>query len=182
MKTNNWKTIKHLTVICLMLTSFFSISSKANANSISEPVPISEPKIGLESRNNCFILLEPVREHEEDSKVLEIICGLTKLELETKFQITTSYIVAKFYDDTNYNGLIVNFGGPERCSSSVAYSVSTMPASVNNRASSGSSYSGCYNIRVFDLTNFGGDSYACQDNCPSCGTLNERVSSWKISN
>lgn len=133
-------------------------------------------------RHNCYVLLEPLRENQITSTVLSIECNLTQAEIETKFQITTTYLVAQFYDNVDYGNLIVHFAGPEQCSNSVSYQVSSLPTNLNNRMSSGSSFSGCYNIKVFDLVNFEGDSYSCRNNCPSFSSLNDRVSSWKVSN
>lgn len=182
MKNSTWDFIKTLTMVYVILTSFFSTSSSVYANAATQSEIFFNLKPSRESRNNCFVLLEPIREDEVESRIIEVVCGLTNVELETKYRTSSSYVVLQFYDDTNYNNLIVNFAGPQRCSATVSYSVSSMPTSVNNRAGSGSSYSGCYNIMVFDLSNFAGDSYSCQDNCPSFGALNDRVSSWRISN
>ncbi len=107
-------------------------------------------------------------------------CG-TSSQL-TLFGLNTTYLIANFYDNINYGTELIYYYGSYMCSSSISYGVSQVSASVDNRISSGSGYSGCNNIFVYDLANYAGDSASCFANCSSFGALNDRVSSWKVTN
>ncbi|NLI09022.1 MAG: hypothetical protein GX457_18325 [Thermotogaceae bacterium] len=133
-----------------------------------------------ETRTVCIVLLEPLQPGKSNSTILKMQCGnSTQL---TDFAINTTYFIANFYDKTNYESALIYYYGSSMCSSSISYGVSQVSASVDNRISSGSGYSGCNNIYVYDLPNYAGDSASCFANCSSFGALNDRVSSWKVTN
>ena len=128
----------------------------------------------------CHVLLEPLQPGKSISNILMEQCG-TSSQL-TLFGLNTTYLIANFYDNINYGTELIYYYGSYMCSSSISYGVSQVSASVDNRISSGSGYSGCNNIYVYDLANYAGDSASCFANCSSFGALNDRVSSWKVTN
>jgi len=137
-------------------------------------------KDNYEVQRVCNVLLEPLQPGKLTSDILELKCGIGSNLPE--FDVNTTYYIASFYDDINYVTLLVNFFGSSTCSSSVSYGVGQVPSSLNNRFSSGSVYSGCNNLYVYDLANYAGDSASCFANCSSFGSLNDRVSSWRVTN
>jgi|SRR5690606_19931868 len=93
MKNSTWDFIKTLTMVYVILTSFFSTSSSVYANAATQSEIFFNLKPSRESRNNCFVLLEPIREDEVESRIIEVVCGLTNVELETKYRTSSSYVV-----------------------------------------------------------------------------------------
>jgi len=174
--------IKRLFIVCVMVMALLPPSVQVSAVQ-DESVEIGNPGEDFaEPANNCFVLLEPVLPNKTDSYVLEFECGLTNSELQSKFATTSAYLIAQFYDNKDYDTLIVNFGGTQKCSSTASYQVPSLPSSINNKISSGAGFSGCNNIYVYDFTNYGGVRAYCQYGCGSFGVLNDRVSSWKVTN
>ncbi len=139
-----------------------------------------DPISGLEKTYVCYVLLEPVRPGSSESKVLASECSQDSHK--PSFDLHQQYLIARYFDDTNFKNVLIYYYGPALCSSDISYAVKSLEEAYNNKFSSGSGYSGCNNISVFDLTSFGGDSYSCFANCSSFGALNDRVSSWKITN
>ncbi|NLA80002.1 MAG: hypothetical protein GX853_04545 [Chloroflexi bacterium] len=182
MITRNLTRFSRIVAIFVIMISSTSHTNIVLANDVQHERISGFTRLNLSERTNCYVLLEPVKDNQIASNVLSIECNLSAAEIETKFHVSTTYLLAQFYDNVNYGNIIVHFGGPEQCSDTVSYQVSSLPSNLNNRMSSGSGFSGCYNIKVYDLINFGGDSYSCRNNCPSFESLNDRVSSWKISN
>ena len=128
----------------------------------------------------CNVLLEPLQPGSATSSILEINCG-NKSNLPV-FKVNTTYHLASFFDKVNFDSVLIQYYGSSMCSSNVSYGVGQVSSSVDNRISSGSGFSGCNNIYVYDLANYAGDSASCFANCSSFGSLNDRVSSWKITN
>ncbi len=128
----------------------------------------------------CNVFLEPLQPGNTTSSILGLNCGI-KAYLPD-FEVNTTYFLASFFDKTNFDSVLIRYYGSSMCSSSISYGVSQVSASVDNRISSGSGYSGCNNIYVYDLANYAGDSASCFANCSSFGALNDRVSSWKVTN
>ena len=136
-------------------------------------------KDAIEIPQVCNVLLEPLQTGKSTSRILSVKCG-------TNFNLhdfgTNAYFLAHFYDDVNYRNILISYYGTEMCSSSISYGVSQVSSSIDNRISSGAGYSGCNYIYVYDLANYTGDSTSCFANCSSFGSINDRVSSWRITN
>ncbi|MFZ3070514.1 MAG: hypothetical protein WA110_05260 [Anaerolineaceae bacterium] len=182
------KSVRFLLSINLLLGTIISQVTLPMSKQVSAA---QAQNFGIENRNvgeyiipatHCFVLLEPVFPNQTSSEVLDISCGLTSTKLQSMLAANTAYLVAQFYDNQDYDGLIVNFAGTQRCSSTVSYQVAKLESSLDNRISSGAGYSGCNNTYVYDLENFSGSSTSCYANCSSFGSLNDRVSSWKVTN
>ncbi len=93
--------------------------------------------------------------------------------------LNSSYLIAKFYDNTNYTTLLIEYYGASACSSTISYGVTALSSNLDNRFASGQSFSNCNQIYVYDFTNYGGPSYSCGPNCSSFYALNDNVSSWR---
>jgi hypothetical protein len=137
----------------------------------SNPVP--EPELGFDSQTTCNVLLEPIRPGASNSRIL-------KLDCEVGSQVSSP--IAIFYDNTGFDKVLFSYYGPTQCSATVSYGVGQLSSTFDNRISSGSGYSGCNNIFVYDSPNYAGDSVSCFANCSSFGSLNDRVSSWSVTN
>ena len=173
------KTLHKWTGLVVTFIFLFLQMGEANAFVGSSDGTILEKQLG---NTNCFILLEPVSNEIEDSPILEIQCGLSDHALNSKILVSGSYRIVRFYDNTNFDNLIINILGTTQCSSSSSYRVSSLSADLDNRISSANGYSGCNNISVYDRANYSGDSFFCQYSCSSFGSMNDRVSSWKVTN
>lgn len=81
------------------------------------------------------------------------------------------------WDYSNFGGStytwVVNNNG---CSTTIQYSVSTMPSGWNDRVSSAKAYSNC-SFYHYQNTNFEGSSVVCNPNCSSMGALDNATSS-----
>jgi hypothetical protein len=127
----------------------------------------------------CVIFLEPIQPGEEASRSSKPVCSSGKIEEVDGNSLASSYLIAKFYDNTNYTNLLVEYYGASACSSTISYGATSLPGSLDNKFASGRSYSNCNLIYVYDFTNYAGPSYSCGPNCSSFYALNDNVSSWR---
>ncbi|MBE0411203.1 MAG: hypothetical protein IBX69_15890 [Anaerolineales bacterium] len=145
--------------------------------------PTEQAKVVLgpseETVYRCVIFLEPILSGEESSRASEPVCSTGKIDAVEGHSLVSSYLIAKFYDNTNYTTLLVEYYGASACSSTTSYGVTTLPSNLNNKFASGQSYSNCNRIYVYDFNNYGGPSYSCGPNCSSFYALNDYVSSWR---
>lgn len=151
----------------------------------SEPVAQGEAVNGIvrgpsnETGYRCVVLLEPVRPGEQFSKASEPVCSDGRVDTVNGVSLDSSYLIAKFYDRTNYTTLLVEYYGSSACSPTISYGVPDLPDNLDNRFASGQAYSNCDHIYVYDFNNSSGPSYSCGANCPSFYALNGEVSSWR---
>jgi hypothetical protein len=134
---------------------------------------------GDETAYRCVVLLEPVQPGEQFSKASEPVCSDGRIDTVNGVLLDSSYLIAKFYDRTNYTTLLVEYYGSSACSPTISYGVPDLPDNLDNRFASGRAYSNCDHIYVYDFNNYGGPSYSCGANCPSFYALNDEVSSWR---
>lgn len=127
----------------------------------------------------CVIFLDPIQPGEESSKASAPVCSAQKIDTVDGHSLDSSYLIAKFYDNTGYSTLLVEYYGVSACSSTISYGATSLPSSLNNKFASGQSYSNCNIIYVHDFTDYGGPNYACGPNCSSFYALNDNVSSWR---
>src|SRR5690606_41888869 len=99
MKNSTWDFIKTLTMVYVILTSFFSTSSSPYANAATQSEIFFNLKPSCESRSNCFVLLVPIREDEAEPRTIDADCGVTNVELVTKCRPFSTDVVLHFYDD-----------------------------------------------------------------------------------
>lgn len=150
-----------------------------------EPVAQGEAVNGIvrgpsnETGYRCVVLLEPVRPGEQFSKASEPVCSDGRVDTVNGVSLDSSYLIAKFYDRTNYTTLLVEYYGSSACSPTISYGVPDLPDNLDNRFASGHAYSNCDHIYVYDFNNYSGPSYSCGANCPSFYALNDEVSSWR---
>jgi hypothetical protein len=170
--------------IGVLFSSFIGVPSElvsgkqAQLSVLGNPKHVfSEPTLPV-----CYVFLEPLKPGEMTSRIIKTMCGRFTSDFHPDFAITTSYLVASFYDNKNFDGLLINYIGSAVCSSTTSYGVGQIPTSLDNRISSGSGYSGCNNVYVYDLANYSGDFASCFANCSSFGSLNDRVTSWRVTN
>jgi len=150
-----------------------------------EPVAQGEAVNGIvrgpsdETGYRCVVLLEPVQPGEQFSKASEPVCFDGPIDTVSGVSLDSSYLIAKFYDRTNYITLLVEYYGSSACSPTISYGVPDLPDNLDNRFASGRAYSNCDHIYVYDFNDYGGPSYSCGANCPSFYALNDEVSSWR---
>lgn len=128
----------------------------------------------------CVVLLEPIRPGEQSSKASEPVCSDGPINTVNGVSLDSSYLIAKFYDWTNYGILLVEYYGSSACSPTTSYGVPDLPDNLDNRFASGQAYSNCDHIYVYDFNNYSGPSYPCGANCSSFYALNDEVSSWQV--
>ncbi len=127
----------------------------------------------------CVILLQPIRASEQYSRASEAVCAWGPIDSVNGVSLASNYLIAKFYDRTNYRTLLVEYYGASACSPTISYGVADLGDNLDNRFASGQTYSNCDHLEVFDFNNYSGPSYACGANCPSFYALNDEVSSWR---
>lgn len=126
----------------------------------------------------CVVVLKPL---EEGGGASEPICEKGRIESVDGVPLSSLYLIAKFYDNTNYGSLLIEYYGAYPCSAGYSYGQPDLRADgVDNRFASGQGFSTCNLIAVYDLYDYSGPSYACGPNCPTFYALNDAVSSWKI--
>lgn len=167
-----------------LVCSYMGYPVKAAFGDQTQGSNFLSPGFELEPPNQitCYVLLEPLSPGRLVSKVLNIECSNSPGQLHPGSEISTSYFIASFYDKTDFSELLIQYYGPAMCSTTTSYGIGQLPASFDNRFSSGSGYSGCNYIYVYDLANYAGDSASCFANCSSFDSLNDRVSSWRLTN
>ncbi|MDW8234559.1 MAG: response regulator, partial [Roseiflexaceae bacterium] len=106
---------------------------------------------GFGSRTGDFHL----RAGEEASRASEPLCSTGEIRAINGVALESSYLIAKFYDDTNYRTLLVEYYGASACSSTVSYGVTSLPANLDNRFASGETFSNCNLLSVYDFANYG---------------------------
>ena len=132
-----------------------------------------------ETEYRCVVLLEPIQPGEQFSRASEPVCSRGAIDSINGVSLDSSYLIAKFYDGTNYTNLLVEYYGASACSPTVSYGVPDLPDNLDNRFASGRAYSDCDHIHVYDFNYYGEPKYSCGANCPSFYALNDEVSSWK---
>lgn len=137
----------------------------------------------LSESYRCVVLLEPIAEGETESKVLGEVCSNNAINEIGGIDLSSSYLVAKFYDRTDYRSLLKEYYGSIPCSSGVSYGRNDLSDDkLDNKFESGSAFSSCNHIEVFDFANHSGVTYACGANCSSFYALNNAVTSWRVTN
>ncbi len=132
-----------------------------------------------ETEYRCVVLLEPIQPGEQFSRASEPVCSRGAIDSINDVSLDRSYLIAKFYDETNYTNLLVEYYGASPCSPTVSYGVPDLPDNLDNRFASGRAYSNCDHITVHDRNGYRDPSYACGANCPTFYALNDAVSSWE---
>jgi len=127
----------------------------------------------------CVSYLEPIKSGEETSKESKIVCSTGSISSIDGISLDSSFLIAKFYDNTGYGSLLVEYYGPSACSDSISYGKTTLPGDLDNKFASGKVFSDCNLISVYDFANYSGPSYSCGPNCSSFYALNNNVSSWR---
>ncbi len=136
--------------------------------------------VSEETAYRCVVFLEPMQSGEQSSKASEPVCAKGVIDSVDGVSLASSFLVARFYDNTNYGSLLQEYYGPTACSATTSYGVNALPSSLDNKFESGRSYSNCDHISVFDFVNHTGATYACGANCSSFYALNNAVTSWKV--
>jgi hypothetical protein len=94
--------------------------------------------------------------------------------------LDSSYLIAKYFNWTGNTWLLAEYYGSSPCSESISYGVSDLPDTLDNKFTSGKSYSDCDHIQVYDFNDYSGPSYSCGASCLSFYALNDHVSSWRV--
>ena len=132
-----------------------------------------------ETEYRCVVLLEPIQPGEQFSKASEPVCSRGAIDSINGVSLDSSYLIAKFYDYTNYGNLLVEYYGASPCSPAASYGIPDLPDNLDDKFASGKVYSDCDNLYVYDFDHYQGPSYHCGPNCWSFHALNDEVSSWR---
>lgn len=126
----------------------------------------------------CVVVLKPL---EEGGGASEAVCGRGRIESVGGIPLQSLYLIAKFYDNTDYRSLLREYYGQYPCSAGYSYDRPDLSVDgVDSRFASGQGFSSCDRITVYDLYNYTGPEYSCGPNCSTFGALNDEVSSWRI--
>lgn len=134
-----------------------------------------------ESVYRCVVLLEPIQPGEQFSKASEPVCAKGPIDTVDGVSLKSSFLIAKFYDRTDYTTLLQEYYGAQACSPQISYGVGDLPDNLDNKFASGQAFSNCDHIDIYDFNYHIGASYSCGANCPSFYALNDEVSSWRAS-
>lgn len=128
----------------------------------------------------CVILLDPIKDGEDESRILGEVCSEGEITEINGYSLQSYYLIAKFYDNTNYGGFEQEYYGSIPCSPGVSYGVNQLPTTLDNKFESGKAYSSCDQIEVFDFANHQGTTFACGASCSSFYALNNNFTSWRV--
>jgi len=127
------------------------------------------------------VVLEPLQEGKMSSRASDPVCGSGPIYSVNGISLESLYLVAKFYDNSDYGALLIEYYGQYPCSAGYRYGRPDLRVDgVDNRFASGRGFSGCDLLTVYDLYNYGEPKYICGPNCPTFYVLNDAVSSWEI--
>lgn len=139
------------------------------------------PSISTEYR--CVSILEPIAEGETESKLIAEHCSSQTINEVGGVDLSSAYLIAKFYDRTNFRSLLREYYALNPCSIGISYGRNDLADdNLDNRFESGQSFSSCNTIEVFDFVDHTGATYACGPNCSSFYALNNNVTSWRVKN
>ena len=133
-----------------------------------------------ETEYRCVVLLEPIQPGEQFSKASEPVCSRGAIDSINGVSLDSSYLIANFYDRTDYRNLLVEYYGDSPCSPTASYGIPDLPDNLDDKFASGRAYSDCDHIHVYDFNDYGEPWYPCGANRPTFYALNDAVSSWEI--
>jgi hypothetical protein len=133
-----------------------------------------------ETEYRCVVLLEPIQPGEQFSQASEPVCSRGAIDSINGVSLDSSYLIAKFYDRTEYGNLLVEYYGTSPCSPTASYGIPDLPDNLDDKFASGRAYSDCDHIHVYDFNDYGEPWYPCGANRPTFYALNDAVSSWEI--
>lgn len=187
-----------VTLLVLLVLVFWvapSASAQEQVTSICvvelEPVPFNEQglPIGLSRilNENCFSTPAEAMTFITDGAVALPLTA-TQAEVNAAYEkyVASSlkplqyYILVQFYDNTNYNNFMYQFVSSLPCPYQGGYAGMFRDTPYNDRAESGSAYSGCNKLAVFEHADTTGASLECFPGCSTFGVLNNEVSSWYV--
>ncbi len=126
----------------------------------------------------CVVVLKPL---EEGGEASDPVCGSGRIESVDGVSLESLYLIAKFYDNTNYGSLLKEYYGQYPCSAGYSYGRPDLRVDgLDNRFASGYGFSSCDRITVYDWDNYTGPEYSCGPDCSTFYALKDEVSSWKI--
>ncbi len=169
------------------------------------------PARAITKKSHCYALISPVVGASlNSSRIVETACFDTFAEAinaatQGRVQLDSSIHPENVTDEMLNNGDVkvlpvaqivigidwdsTNFGGSSYtwvvsgsgCSSTVQYSISSMPSGWDNRVSSAKAYSNCNGFYHYQNTNLGGSFIVCnsEPGCSSMGPLDNATSSEK---
>ncbi len=108
-------------IVVFLICSGIGFPVQAAQETLNDP--ISEISISRGSQITCQVLLALLQPGEFTSNILGFQCGNSFKLSQTSFGINTSYFIASFYDKTNFNSMLIQYYGPDLCSSSTSYGV-----------------------------------------------------------
>jgi hypothetical protein len=78
-----------------------------------------------ETAYRCVSYLEPIQPGEETSKESKPVCSTGPIDSIDGVSLDSNFLIAKFYDNTNYGSLLIEYYGPYASSDSVSYGKTT---------------------------------------------------------
>ncbi len=126
----------------------------------------------------CVVVLKPL---EEGGAAVEPVCARGRIESVDGVSLESLYLLAKFYDWTDYRLLLQEFYGPYPCSPEYSYGRPDLRlAGADNRFASGQGSSSCDRVTVYDGYDYTGPAYSWGPKGSTFYALNDEVGSWKI--
>lgn len=151
--------------VCLLLLFAFPMSGLA-ASDTAGAGPVAA----------CSYLLGPA-DANGVSPVLAGGCGANALAQE---QITTNVRILRLYDGTYWTYPMIDYYGASPCNGTITYGDPQVPSAYNNKTSSVSTFNQCNYLYIYDGANYTGFLGSCFQSCSSLGTMNDKLTSWKL--
>lgn len=112
----------------------------------------------------------------------ELLAKLGQAGGEMAFAATTTYVLARLYEDANRTGAYYSFTGSAPCDTStdVDFEVANIGSTWNDRVTSFQGYQNCQ-IRVYENASFGGLSYGAYTFTDNVGaSMNDLTTSFRL--
>jgi len=151
--------------VCLLLLFALPMSGLAASDTArAEPVP------------PCSYLLGPA-DAQGVSPVLAGGCGANAL---AQAQITTNVRILRLYDGALWTYPMIDYYGASPCTDTIHYGSPQVPSAYDNKTSSESSFNQCNYLYIYDGANYTIFLGSCYQGCGALGTLNNKLTSWKL--
>jgi len=153
---------------CYAMLSSVDRSSKVSSQ-ILESKCFDTFSEAIQAATNGRVILDPsIKPQDVDDLILN--------KMDDK-AIDTQVVIGIDWDESYYGGSsntwVVSGSG---CTSTISYSVASMPSGWDDQVSSTKAYSNCNFIHYRDM-NFGTPSFSCSSSCPSMGSMDNATSS-----
>lgn len=149
------------------------------SSKVSEPICFDNSPDAIALITGGRIRLPQTAQQAEIDEAMRSYSTSSSLSTGSTNTLLSSFLIARFWNNINFNNLLVEYMGPVSCSPSTSYGVPVLSSSLNDKFESGSAYSSCNILWIYENINYGGQVGVCYPSCSDFGIFKNQVSSWR---